>query len=44
VHRQSGLVPFQTDAMPMRCAFDCAINVDVIFSVLYGTFGEDGTI
>src|SRR5246127_3114671 len=30
VHRQSGLVPFQTDAAPMRRAADRAINVDVI--------------
>jgi D-alanine-D-alanine ligase len=44
VHRQSGLVPFQTDASPMRRAADRAINVDVIFPVLHGTFGEDGTI
>jgi D-alanine-D-alanine ligase len=44
VHRHSGLVPFQTDAGPMRRASDRAINVDVIFPVLHGTFGEDGTI
>jgi D-alanine-D-alanine ligase len=44
VHRQSGLVPFQTDAGLMRRASDRAINVDVIFPVLHGTFGEDGTI
>jgi D-alanine-D-alanine ligase len=44
VHRQSGLVPFQTDAAMMRRASDRAINVDVIFPVLHGTFGEDGTI
>src|SRR5580765_8133914 len=44
VHRQSGLIPFQTDAYPMRRASDRAINVDVIFPVLHGTFGEDGTI
>src|SRR5271154_6666762 len=44
VHRQSGLVPFQTDAAPTRRASDRAINVDVIFPVLHGTFGEDGTI
>jgi D-alanine-D-alanine ligase len=44
VHRQSGLVPFQTDGGPMRRASDRAINVDVIFPVLHGTFGEDGTI
>ncbi|HTC45917.1 MAG TPA: D-alanine--D-alanine ligase [Candidatus Aquilonibacter sp.] len=43
-HRQSGLVPFQTEASQMRRASDRAINVDVIFPVLHGTFGEDGTI
>jgi len=44
VHRHSGLVPFQTDAGLLRRASDRAINVDVIFPVLHGTFGEDGTI
>jgi len=44
VHRQSGLMPFQTDAALTRRASDRAINVDVIFPVLHGTFGEDGTI
>jgi D-alanine-D-alanine ligase len=44
VHRQSGLVPFQTDPALTRRASDRAINVDVIFPVLHGTFGEDGTI
>src|ERR1700723_4097616 len=44
VHRQSGLVPFQTDAALTRRATDRAIDVDVIFPVLHGTFGEDGTI
>src|SRR5579862_1293765 len=44
IHRQTGLMPFQTDASPMRRASDRAINVDVIFPVLHGTFGEDGTI
>src|SRR6202790_5344565 len=44
VHQQSGLVPFQTDAALTRRASDRAINVDVIFPVLHGTFGEDGTI
>ncbi|MGC2446846.1 MAG: D-alanine--D-alanine ligase family protein [Candidatus Sulfotelmatobacter sp.] len=44
VHREHGLIPFQTDASPMRRAADRAINVDVIFPVLHGTFGEDGTI
>lgn len=38
-----GMTPFQTN-MPVRRATDRAINVDVIFPVLHGTFGEDGTI
>ena len=43
-HRGGGsLAPFQTDAV-LRRASDRAINVDVIFPVLHGTFGEDGTI
>jgi len=41
--RDAGLVPFQT-AGNLRRASDRAINVDVIFPVLHGTFGEDGTI
>jgi D-alanine-D-alanine ligase len=41
--RGTGLSPFQTDANFRRAA-DRAINVDVIFPVLHGTFGEDGTI
>jgi D-alanine-D-alanine ligase len=43
----SSLTPFQTDAASSslaRRAADRAINVDVIFPVLHGTFGEDGTI
>ena len=44
VHRSRGLVPFQTEATLTRRASDRAINVDVIFPVLHGTFGEDGTI
>jgi len=43
-HREDGMVPFQTDAAHLRRASDRAINVDVIFPVLHGTFGEDGTI
>ena len=43
-HREKGLVPFQGDAAMARRATDRAINVDVIFPVLHGTFGEDGTI
>jgi D-alanine-D-alanine ligase len=45
--RDAGLAPFQTDAKTdanLRRAADRAINVDVIFPVLHGTFGEDGTI
>ena len=37
------MAPFQTEA-PTRRAADRAINVDVIFPVLHGTFGEDGTV
>ena len=45
VNRATGsLTPFQTDAGALRRASDRAINVDVIFPVLHGTFGEDGTI
>ena len=39
----AGMQPFQTDALARR-ASDRAINVDVIFPVLHGTFGEDGTV
>ena len=49
--REAGLAPFQTDAKTdaktdanLRRASDRAIDVDVIFPVLHGTFGEDGTI
>jgi D-alanine-D-alanine ligase len=41
--RGSALAPFQTEALSRR-ASDRAINVDIIFPVLHGTFGEDGTI
>ena len=45
VHRGgTSLTPFQGDATTLRRASDRAINVDVIFPVLHGTFGEDGTI
>src|SRR5205085_10095217 len=36
----NSLVPFHRDA----ASVDASINVDVIFPVLHGTFGEDGTI
>jgi len=46
--REAGIAPFQndakTDAATLRRASDRAINVDIIFPVLHGTFGEDGTI
>jgi D-alanine-D-alanine ligase len=43
--RQGGsLALFQTEAAFTRRASDRAINVDIIFPVLHGTFGEDGTI
>jgi len=43
----SALSPFETNAAShalTRRAADRAINVDIIFPVLHGTFGEDGTI
>ncbi len=46
-HHAGSLSPFQSDAAAAgltRRAADRAINVDVIFPVLHGTFGEDGTI
>jgi D-alanine-D-alanine ligase len=45
--RHGSITPFETDAPshPLtRRAADRAIDVDVIFPVLHGTFGEDGTI
>ncbi len=44
VHRESGMASFRIDASALRRTSDRAINVDVIFPVLHGTFGEDGTI
>jgi D-alanine-D-alanine ligase len=43
-HRHASLTPFETDASLTRRAADRAIDVDIIFPVLHGTFGEDGTI
>ncbi|MGI9101223.1 MAG: D-alanine--D-alanine ligase family protein [Terriglobales bacterium] len=37
------LQPFESN-LPHRRVSDRAINVDIIFPVLHGTFGEDGTI
>jgi D-alanine-D-alanine ligase len=45
--KHGSLTPFETDASShalTRRATDRAIDVDVIFPVLHGTFGEDGTI
>jgi D-alanine-D-alanine ligase len=39
----SSMRPLQTEALARR-ASDRAINVDIIFPVLHGTFGEDGTV
>ena len=41
----ASMAPFQTDAAEMsRRWTDHSIQVDLIFPVLHGTFGEDGTI
>jgi len=37
------LVPFETEAAALQPSHS-ALNLDVIFPVLHGTFGEDGTI
>jgi D-alanine-D-alanine ligase len=37
------LIPFQTD-FPHRRLQDQVTDVDIIFPVLHGTFGEDGTV
>src|ERR1700721_2739853 len=45
-HRHGSMTPFETDASShalTRRAADRAIDVDVIFPVLPGTLGEDGT-
>jgi D-alanine-D-alanine ligase len=36
-------MPFETDAYELRAAVN-PVDVDIIFPVLHGTFGEDGTI
>lgn len=38
------LIPFESNSAPQQRATQRAIDVDVIFPVLHGTFGEDGTI
>jgi D-alanine-D-alanine ligase len=45
VPQSHGLVPFESAAIEGRAhAAEHGIDVDVIFPVLHGTFGEDGTI
>ena len=39
----SSLVPFEADADQIQAALH-PVDVDIIFPVLHGTFGEDGTI
>ena len=41
--KHHSLIPFESGALERRPAHQ-AIDVDVIFPVLHGTFGEDGTI
>src|SRR5690348_12598877 len=38
------LIPFESNPAPQQRPAHQAIDVDVIFPVLHGTFGEDGTI
>ena len=42
-HEHSTLVPFENSTPDVHAAGN-AIDVDIIFPVLHGTFGEDGTI
>jgi D-alanine-D-alanine ligase len=43
--KTGALVPFETTARSLaRQGADQVLNLDVIFPVLHGTFGEDGTI
>ena len=42
-HDHSALVPFENSTPQVHAASN-AIDVDIIFPVLHGTFGEDGTI
>lgn len=43
--KTGALVPFETRASsPARQSAEQVLNLDVIFPVLHGTFGEDGTI
>lgn len=42
--QRHSLIPFESNPAPQQRAAHQAIDVDVIFPVLHGTFGEDGTI
>src|SRR6185437_13186239 len=42
--QRHALIPFESNPAPQQRAAHQAIDVDVIFPVLHGTFGEDGTI
>jgi D-alanine-D-alanine ligase len=44
VPQSDGLIPFESAASPGTVPAEHEIAVDVIFPVLHGTFGEDGTI
>src|SRR5262249_18578469 len=44
VPQSDGLIPFESAASPGTAPAEHGIAVDVIFPVLHGTFGEDGTI
>ena len=42
--QRHSLIPFESNPAPQQRVAHQAIDVDVIFPVLHGTFGEDGTI
>ncbi len=42
--QRHSLIPFESNPAPQQRGAHQAIDVDVIFPVLHGTFGEDGTI
>lgn len=44
VPQSHGFIPFESAASPSTAPAEHGIVVDVIFPVLHGTFGEDGTI
>jgi D-alanine-D-alanine ligase len=42
--KTSALVPFETQTIDIQASASPVLNLDVVFPVLHGTFGEDGTI